>query len=99
MLRRIIFILSCALIFLSPAHASPKKVSTAKAAAVQTVNVNSAAPKTIAKNLKGIGLKKANAIVVYREQFGAFNSLKDLMQVNGINKGIIDKIKGKISFS
>ena len=35
------------------------------------VNVNSADAETLAKELNGVGLSKAQAIVEYREKFGA----------------------------
>ncbi|MFA6700284.1 MAG: helix-hairpin-helix domain-containing protein [Thiomicrospira sp.] len=48
------------------------------------VNINTADAQTIADSLKGVGLAKAKAIVLYREQHGAFKQLADLTQVSGI---------------
>ncbi len=48
------------------------------------VNVNQADAQTISNALKSIGLVKAQAIVDYREQHGAFKSLAELTNVKGI---------------
>ncbi|WP_254849573.1 ComEA family DNA-binding protein [Thalassotalea sp. PP2-459] len=39
--------------------------------------------------LKGIGTKKAQAIILYREQIGQFSSIDDLLNVKGIGKKIL----------
>lgn len=48
------------------------------------VNINQADAMTISKNLKGIGLKKAEAIVEYRTKHGPFKKAEDLAKVKGI---------------
>ncbi len=60
------------------------------------VNINTASAKTIAKKLKGVGKKKAAAIVAYRDANGPFKSKKDLLNVKGIGKKILKKNKGRI---
>lgn len=63
------------------------------------VNVNSADAQTLADNINGIGPKKAQAIVNYRNQNGPFKSHQDLLKVKGIGQKIIDKNKADIKFS
>ena len=63
------------------------------------VNINKADAKTISQSLKGIGLKKAAAIVKYRKENGAFKKLKDLTNVKGIGEKTIKKNKADIHFS
>ncbi|MEW5008691.1 MAG: helix-hairpin-helix domain-containing protein [Cycloclasticus sp.] len=60
------------------------------------VNINTAAAEQIAKELKGVGAAKAGAIVLYREQHGAFKSLKELSKVKGIGVATIDKNRENI---
>ena len=48
------------------------------------VNVNKADAETIARELQGIGPSKARAIVEYRETNGPFESVNDLLKVQGI---------------
>jgi competence protein ComEA len=57
------------------------------------VNINTADAKTIGDALSGIGLKKAQAIVKYREEKGAFKTVDDLVNVNGIGPKTVEKIK------
>ena len=61
-----------------------------------TVNINSASAETIAKNLFGIGLSRANAIVAYRQNYGPFYSAEELSAVRGIGMTTIEKNAGKI---
>jgi len=60
------------------------------------VNINMVDAQTITQSLKGIGKKRAEAIVAYRVQNGAFKSTDELTKVKGITKKIIEKNNGKI---
>ena len=59
--------------------------------AAQPVNVNTADAQTIAENLTGVGLSKAQAIVAYREAHGTFKHIDELVNVKGIGLKLIDK--------
>ena len=48
------------------------------------VNINSADAQAISDSLKGIGIKKAEAIVQYRTDNGEFKSIDELANVSGI---------------
>ncbi|MGW8248083.1 MAG: ComEA family DNA-binding protein [Acidiferrobacterales bacterium] len=50
------------------------------------VDINTANAMVISKTLKGIGIKKAQAIVAYREKNGKFKTVEDLVKVKGIGK-------------
>ncbi|MGS2716942.1 ComEA family DNA-binding protein [Eionea flava] len=52
------------------------------------ININADSAEIIADGLKGIGLKKAQAIVAWREANGAFTSKEQLMEVKGIGEKI-----------
>ena len=60
------------------------------------VNVNTADAETIAQELKGIGLSKAEAIVEYREKYGPFKNAEDLALVRGIGERTVEKIKADV---
>ena len=55
------------------------------------VNINTADATTLAANIKGIGQKKAEAIIAYRDQHGAFSRAEDLAKVRGIGLKTIEK--------
>ena len=55
------------------------------------VNINTADAKTLAMNIKGIGDKKAVAIVQYRDKHGPFKSADDLTNVKGIGPSLVEK--------
>lgn len=57
------------------------------------VNVNTADAKTLSEALSGIGLKKAEAIIKYREEKGPFKSAEELANVSGIGDKTVEKIK------
>jgi competence protein ComEA len=63
------------------------------------VNINSADAKTIGESLKGIGLKKAEAIVKYRTEKGPFKTVDELDNVSGIGKKTVDKIRSDVLLS
>lgn len=56
-----------------------------------TVNINSADAEVIAEILKGIGLKRAQAIVAWREKHGKFTSLDQLTEIKGIGEATLAK--------
>ncbi|HIC91599.1 MAG TPA: helix-hairpin-helix domain-containing protein [Syntrophaceae bacterium] len=59
------------------------------------VNINTATAEEL-MTLKGIGEKKAHAIIEYREAHGPFESIDDLKNVKGIGDKIFESIKSEI---
>jgi competence protein ComEA len=59
--------------------------------AAEPVNINTADAATMAARLNGVGEAKAEAIVAYREEHGAFRSVDQLAQVKGIGLKIVEK--------
>ena len=60
------------------------------------VNINTADAPALSKNIKGVGMKKAQAIIDYREKNGKFNKVEDLMKVKGIGVKLLEKNSGSI---
>ena len=60
------------------------------------VNINTADALTISKNIKGVGLKKAQAIIAFRDKNGKFDTVQDLTKVKGIGKKLLEKNTGTI---
>ncbi|WP_298609225.1 helix-hairpin-helix domain-containing protein [uncultured Thiothrix sp.] len=63
----------------------------------EMVNINKASAEVMQKNLKGIGVKKAEAIISYRTEHGEFKKLEDIKEVKGIGDALFEKIKADIS--
>jgi competence protein ComEA len=85
-LRRSVQLLICSLLpaaFASGAWAGPVDINTADAA-------------TIAKELQGIGLSKAQAIVAYRDKNGSFKSAEDLRKIKGIGAKTLERNRANI---
>ena len=61
-----------------------------------TVNINTADAAAL-KTLTGIGDAKAQAILSYREEHGAFSTVEEIMQVPGIKESTFSAIKDKIA--
>jgi len=65
-------------------------------AAAGPVNINTADAKTIARELTGIGLARAQAIVEYRQKNGPFRTADDLANVKGIGKRVVEQNRANI---
>jgi competence protein ComEA len=89
---------------LSPGHALRRSVQVLIAACIPVlawagpIDINKADAKTIAKELDGIGLSRAQAIVEYREKNGAFKSVDDLRKVKGIGAKTLEQNRSNIRF-
>lgn len=89
-----------ALVFSSlvPAQAATKKQAP-KVTSVHhqaMININTATVKELVK-IKGIGEKKAEAIVAFRTKNGNFKKTADIMLVKGIGKKMFERIKDHIT--
>ena len=62
----------------------------------QTVNINEADAKTLAANVDGLGMSKAKAIIAYRDRYGPFESVKDLVRVKGVGNKTVEKNKDRL---
>ena len=70
---------------LSKGHAAPVLYAT--------LSEKGFIPKEELMTLNGVGEVKAEAIIVYRQENGAFESIDEMMQISGIGKKTFDKIK------
>lgn len=64
--------------------------------AAAMVNVNTATATQLS-TIKGLGPKKAQAIIDYRQQNGPFKSVDDLRQVPGISDKLLASIKPHVT--
>ena len=59
------------------------------------IDLNTATISELTK-IKGIGPKKAKAIIEYRKKH-KFNSVNDLLKIKGIGPKLLNKIKNEVS--
>jgi competence protein ComEA len=62
------------------------------------VNINAADAQTIINaHIKGIGKKRAEAIVAYRQQHGPFKSIDDLKNIKGLSEKVISANRSRLT--
>ena len=61
------------------------------------VDVNTASAEVLAETIDGVGLKRARAIVQYREQHGAFSSVEQLAEVRGIGAKTVERNRDRLT--
>ncbi len=71
----------------------------AQALATEKVNINTADAATLDRVLKNVGPAKAEAIVAYRKENGAFKSPEQLAQVKGIGLRTVELNRDSIVVS
>ena len=87
-------LLTMGLLSMIPAHAAG---ASDPAPVVQTVNINKADATALAGALNGVGLSRAEEIIRYREAYGPFKTIEELMDVKGIGKSTLDKNRAVIT--
>ncbi|WP_137647320.1 helix-hairpin-helix domain-containing protein [Escherichia albertii] len=77
----------------APATAQNKAVAPAKASDEEgtRVSINNATAEELARAMNGVGLKKAQAIVSYREEYGPFKTVEDLKQIPGMGNSLVER--------
>jgi competence protein ComEA len=100
-MKKFIFILLLSSVFLTTS-ANFAFADTAKSKMSQNqmtiINLNTASLAQLA-SLPGVGKKKAAAIMEYRTKNGKFKSVDDLVNVKGIGKKMLQKLKGQVKVS
>jgi len=61
-------------------------------AAADPVNINSADKQTLMQ-IKGVGEKRADAIIAWREKNGPFKSVAQLTEIDGIGPSLVETNK------
>ena len=70
--------------------------ATQNAATGPKVNINRASVTEL-QQLSGVGQKKAEAIIQYREQNGSFKTVNDLQNVKGIGPKLLEKNRARLA--
>jgi competence protein ComEA len=69
----------------------------AAAMAVATININTASAEELSEQLTGIGDKRAQAIVAYREANGPFSSIEQLLDIKGVGETLLEKNRERLT--
>ena len=77
------------------AEAIPAGATSKVASTEVKENINMATVEEM-KKLKGVGEKKAEAIIEYRKKNGSFKTKEDLMKVRGIGKKLFESFEERI---
>ena len=67
------------------------------ALAAPPVDINTAGAEALAEAIKGVGLKRAEAIVVHRDKHGPFATVDDLANVQGIGERTVEGSRGNLT--
>ena len=65
--------------------------------AADKVNINTASREILMSEIKGVGEKRADAIIAYREQNGPFKSVDELRNVTGVGQSILDENRDSLT--
>ena len=75
------------------------QVASTNALVTDKININSASALELAKALKGVGPKKAAAIVAFRDLHGPFPHVQELEEVKGIGAVLFARNKDKLALN
>ncbi len=83
---------------ISHENSSKKSTKTSKSSTLNMgkVSLNTASAQQL-QQLSGVGAKKAEGIVDYRNQHGAFKSIEELQKVKGIGPKLFEKNKAQLT--
>lgn len=77
----------CSVYAESASNTSPKQATSLTSS---QINLNKADLKALTGSFKGIGKKRAEAIIAYRESHQGFKSLEELAEVKGIGPHFVE---------
>lgn len=60
------------------------------------ININTASAEELAAALDGVGEARAELIVKFREEQGAFTSVEQLLEIKGVGTATLEKNRDKI---
>ena len=67
------------------------------AGAAETVDINTAGAAELAAAISGIGMKRAEEVIAYREANGPFTRIEDLTKVKGIGSKTLEKNRERLT--
>lgn len=92
-------LLSLSIVTLS-AHAVPNKENSIKKnppLVIHKIDLNAADLSQLTGSIKGIGKKRAQAIIAYRKSHHGFKSLEELAEVKGLGQHFVSANRDKLN--
>ena len=77
-------------------HKGPSSSAQSSSSSALKVSLNSANAEQL-QQLTGVGAKKAQAIIAYRNQNGGFKRIDDLKKVKGIGEKLFEQNRARLS--
>jgi competence ComEA-like helix-hairpin-helix protein len=87
------FSIAAVLVAQTQGKTQPKPATNAQSLKGKTVNINKATESELIKNVPLITPELAKKIVNYRKDNGDFQTLEELLQIDGFNRDLLRKIK------
>jgi competence protein ComEA len=82
----------------SAVAAEHHKETASQQTTTSALNINTAdAPTIVDAHIKGIGKKRAEAIVAYRQAHGPFKSIEDLKKIKGLSGKVIESNRERLT--
>lgn len=78
------------------AETVPKKIQAQQAPLSSKIDLNHADLSILTGSFKGIGKKRAEAIIAYRDSHNGFKSLEELAEVKGFSQRFVDTNRDKL---
>jgi competence protein ComEA len=79
------------------AEGIPPKLLEHQTKLTNKIDLNRADLSTLTGSFKGIGKKRAEALIAYRESHQGFKSLEELAEVKGFGQGFVEKNRDKLN--
>ena len=73
-----------------PVFANPPELPAQQAITNHKIDLNKADTSTLTGSFKGIGKKRAEAIVTYRKNHQGFKSIEELAEVKGLGRHFVE---------
>ncbi|MFQ3230549.1 ComEA family DNA-binding protein [Reinekea sp.] len=95
-MKKLALLLVIVLSAIAPSMVFADTSSSAAEEVILFVDINVDSAEKMSDLLKGVGLKKAQAIVEYRQENGPFETVEDLLNVSGIGPATLEKNRSAI---
>lgn len=97
MKARLIAVLLSFFIICAALHAHPAEIAESPTQLLNKIDLNKADVFTLTGSFKGIGKKRAQAIIAYRESHNGFKSIEELAEIRGLGSHFVEVNRDKLN--